>query len=516
MNFDVEKIKKEEVFMKKRIFMLLVMPVVLLSFGLVFGAAKDTIVIAQGVDPTTLDPQNHYETPAFNVCLNIFDTLLQRTPDIKIEPLLATSYKLINDTTWEFKLRKGVKFHNGEDFNAAVVKFSLERMADPKLKLRQTAFQGVIDRVDIIDDYTVRVITKKPYPILDAQLCLIGAMIPPKYVQEKGPAYIATNPVGTGPYKLVSWVKDDQLVLQANEKYWRGAPKIKKVIFRPIPEATTRVAGLQTQELDIIVNIPPHLMRLMDWKGRSFVSKVPSVRVIFIAFDTTKGGPIADKRVRQAIAMGIDLKTNIKKVLEGNGILLGSPFTDKHFGYDAAVKPYEYNPEKAKKLLAEAGYAKGFDFVINSPSGRYLNDKEMAEAAAGDLRKIGINATVKTHEWGTYMSMMYGHNAYPSYLLGWGNTVFDADMTISPLMQTGKVLSNFSNPRLDALIDQGISTMDPKKRRKIYSDAAKVIKEEIPWAWTYQQMDIYGVNERVNWKARTDERLVAFDMSFKK
>jgi len=141
-------------------------------------------------------------------------------------------------------------------------------------------------------------------------------------------------------------------------------------------------------------------MKLMDWKGRSFVSKVPSVRVIFMAFDMIKGGPSADKRVRQAIAMGVDMKTNIKKVLEGNGILLGSPLTDKHFGYDPSVKPFDYDPEKAKKLLAEAGYAKGLEFTINSPSGRYLNDKEMAEAVAGDLIKIGIKATVKTMNGG--------------------------------------------------------------------------------------------------------------------
>jgi len=141
----------------------------------------------------------------------------------------------------------------------------------------------------------------------------------------------------------------------------------------------------------------------------------------------------------------------------------------------------------------------------------------MAEAVAGDLRKIGIRATVKTHEWGHYMNnMMYAHNAYPAYLLGWGNTTFDAHETIFRLMRTGQILCNVSFPKLDALMDQGQSTMDKNKRLKIYSEASKVIKEEVPWAWTYQQMDIYGVNERVNWKARTDERLVAFDMSFRK
>ena len=504
--------------MKKGLILSLILPFIWLSFGLSFGAGdKDTLVIAQGVDPTTMDPQNHMETPAWNVHLQMFDTLLQRDPDIKIKPLLAESYRIVNDLTWEFKLRKGVKFHNGEDFNSAAVKFVLERMADPKLKLRQTVFQGIIDRVDVVDDYTVRIVTKKPYPVMDAMLCIYGQVIPPKYFQEKGPAHFATNPVGTGPYKFVRWVKDDHILLEANNQYWRGVPKIKKVIFRPIPEATTRVAALQTGEADIIVNIPPHLMKLMDWKGRSFVSKVPSVRVIYMAFDTTKGGPVADKRVRQAIAMGVNMETNIKKILEGNGILLGSPFTDKHFGYDPKIKSYPYDPEKAKKMLAEAGYPNGFDFTLKSPAGRYLNDKEMAEAVAGDLRKIGIRANVKTHEWGTYMTnMMYAHNAAPAYILGWGNTSFDADFTINPLMRTGMLLSNVSIPKLDALIDQGISTMDKQKRLKIYSDAAKVIHDEVPWGWVYQQVDIYGANERVNFKARTDELMPVYDMSFKK
>jgi len=485
-------------------------------FGPVSGAPRETLIIAQGVDPTTLDPQNHYETPAFNVLLNIYETLLLRSDDMKLQPLLATSWRLVNDTTWEFKLQKGVKFQNGEDFNAAAVKFSLERIADRKNKLIQTTLVGIIDRVDIVDDYTVKVITTKPYPYLDAQLGHIGAIMPPKYTQEKGPAYIAANPVGTGPYKLVRWVKDDHFVLDANEKYWRGAPEIKRVIFRPIPEATTRVAGLQTQEADIIVNIPPHLARLMDWKGRSAVAKVPSSRVIYMGFDTTKGGPVADKQVRQAIAQAVDIDKIIKKILEGNAIRLGTPVTRYHFGYDPQIQPYAFDPEKAKKLLVEAGYSNGFDLVLNSPSGRYLNDKEVAEAVTGDLRKIGINASVRIGEWGSYMNMLYAHKGGPSYILGWGGATFDADATLFPLLRTGQVLSHYTNPALDALIEEGRSIMDKSKRQKIYSEAARLVKEDAAWAFAYQQMDIYGVSERVNWKPRPDEKLIVFNMSFKK
>ncbi|MCX5915547.1 MAG: ABC transporter substrate-binding protein [Deltaproteobacteria bacterium] len=501
--------------MKKILPSLFTLMVALLSYSIASAAPKDTVFIAQGVDPGTLDPQNHYETPAFNVLLNIYETLLLRNNEMKLTPLLATSWKLINNTTWEFTLRKGVKFHNGEDFNAAAAKFSLERIADGKNKLKQTTLVGIIDRVEIIDNYTIRVITTKPYPYLDAQLAHLGAMMPPQYTRDKGPSHIALHPIGTGPYKLARWVKDDQLTLEANDRYWGGAPRIKKAILRPIPEATTRVAALQTQEADIIVNIPPHLARLMDWKGRSSVAKVPSSRVIFMAFDTTQGGPVADKKVRQAIAQAIDVDKILKNVLEGNAIRLGTPFTKYHFGYDPAIRPNPFNPEMAKKLLAEAG-AQGFELTLNSPNGRYLNDKEVSEAAVGDLRKVGINARVKIHEWGTYMNMTYAHKAGPSYLLGWGGATFDADATLFPMMRTGQVLSHYSNPKLDAMIEEGRSIMDKAKRQKIYSEAAKLVKEEVPWAFAYQQIDIYGVSARLNWKPRADEKLFVVDMSFKK
>ena len=368
--------------------------------------------------------------------------------------------------------------------------------------------------MEVIDDHTVRVITTKPYPYLDAQLGHIGAILPPKYTQEKGASHIARNPIGTGPYKFVRWVKDDQLTLEANESYWGGKPKIKRVIFRPIPEATTRVAGLQTQEVDVSVNFP--LSRPADGlERRSSVAKVPSSRVIFIAFDTTQGGPVADKRVRQAVAQGIDVDKIIKNVLEGNALRLGTPFTKYHFGYDPAIQPYAFNPEKAKKLLAEAS-AQNFELTLNTPSGRYLNDKEVSEAVVGDLRKIGIDAKVKINEWGTHMNMLYAHKGGPAYLLGWGGATFDADATLFPMLRSGQVLSHYSNAKLDSMIEEARSIMDKSKRQKIYSEASKLLKEEVPWAFAYQQVDIYGVSARLNWKPRPDEKIFVFNMSFKK
>jgi peptide/nickel transport system substrate-binding protein len=488
---------------------------IFLPFHSAKAVPKDSVVIAQGIDATTLDPHMRWDTAAINILMNIYDFLLVRSPDLKIQPLLASSYKIVNDTTWELNLRQGVKFHNGEDFNAAAVKFSLERLADPKNKLQQTALQ-IIERVDIINEYRVHVITKKPFPYLDAQLTNVGAVIPPKYFQEKGQSHFSLHPVGTGPYKLVRWAKDDQLEVEANLDYWRGVPRIKRAVFRPIPEDTSRVAGLQTRELDVIVNIPPNLANLMNWKGRSTVAKIPSARTVFLVLENTKGGPTADVRVRRAIAQAIDQDKIIKSILEGNAFKLASPLSKYQFGYDPSIKPYDYNPAQAKKLLADAGYPDGFDLPINSPSGRYLKDKEVVEAIIGDLRKVGINASIRVLEWGSYMTQLYARKLGPAYLLGWGGLTFDADGTFFPLFRTGQALSNFNSPKLDALLEQARSTMDREKRQKLYADASQVIKEEVPCAFVYQQVDIYGISERLNWKPRPDERLFVFDMDFKK
>ena len=478
------------------------------------AAPKDSVVIAQGIDATTLDPHMRWDTAAINILMNIYDFLLVRSPDLKILPLLASSYKIVNDSTWELNLRQGVKFHNGEDFNAAAVKLSLERLADPRNKLQQTALQ-IIERVEIINEYRVHIITKKPFPYLDAQLTNVGAVIPPKYFQERGPSHFSLHPVGTGPYKLVRWTKDDQLEVEANSTYWRGVPRIKRAVFRPIPEDTSRVAGLQTQELDVIVNIPPNLANLMNWKGRSTVAKIPSARTVFLVLENTKGGPMADVRVRRAIAQAIDQDKIIKNILEGNAFKLASPLSKYQFGYDPSIKPYDYNPAQAKKLLAEAGYPSGFDLPVNSPSGRYLKDKEVVEAIIGDLRKVGINASIRVLEWGSYMTQLYARKLGPAYLLGWGGLTFDADGTFYPLFRTGQALSNFSSPKLDALLEQARSTMDREKRQKLYAEASQVMKEEVPCAFVYQQVDIYGISERLNWKPRPDERLFVFDMDFK-
>src|SRR2546422_10506395 len=324
------------------------------------------IVLAQGVAPTTLDMANQSETPASNVGRHIFDTLDERDQNLKIVPALAVEMpKFVPPSAWEVKLRKGVKFHNGEDFNADSAKFTLERLGGGQGKLRGSTFFAPIDRVEIVDAYTIKVHTKKPWPTFVPVMTFVqSGMLPPKEAAGKETADLSKKPVGTGPYTLVRWSKDEEIVLEANTAYWRGAPQIKTVIFRPIPEDASRVAALQNGEIDLAVNIPPHLGAIIDRHPKLFLSTAPSIRTIQLMFYTHQmdaqhkpigpyHGPTADKRVRQAIAYAIDADELIKTVLDGKGVRVATMLPSMHFGFDPKLSPIKADPARAKKLLAE-------------------------------------------------------------------------------------------------------------------------------------------------------------------
>src|SRR5881397_1837428 len=353
------------------------------------AAPAGKVVIAQGVDPTKLDIMDQQEAPASIIASHIFETLWERDANLKIIPALATEMpKLVAPTTWEVKLRKGVKFTNGEEFNAESAKFSIERVKDPKM--RASSNFKPIESVEIVDPHTIRVHTNKPWPtFLTVMTFAQVSMYPPKAYAGKQPADISRQPIGTGPYKFVRWAKDEEIVLEANPNYWRGAPKIKTVVFRPIPDDAVRVAALQNGEIDLAVNIPPHLGTIIDRHAKLFLSTAPSIRTIQLMYYTHQmdkdhkpigpyQGPTADKRVRQAIAYAIDVDEIIKGVLDGKAMRVATMLPPMHFGYDASLKPIKYDPARSKKLLAEAGFPNGLEVVLNGPQGRYVRDKEVA------------------------------------------------------------------------------------------------------------------------------------------
>ena len=492
------------------------------------AAPAGKVVIAQGVDPTTLDIMNQQESPASIIGSHIFETLWERDPNLKIIPALATEMpKLVAPTTWEVKLRRGVKFTNGEEFNAEAAKFSIERVKDPKL--RASSNFKPIESVEIVDPYTIRVHTSKPWPtFLTVMTFAQAAMYPPKAYAGKQPVDISRQPIGTGPYKFARWAKDEEIVLEANDGWWRGAPKIKTVVFRPIPDDAVRVAALQNGEIDVAVNIPPHLANPIANHPKLFLTTAPSIRTIQLMFQTHNfddkthmatgayDGPTKDKRVRQAIQYALDADEIVKGVLDGKAMRMATMLTPLHFGYDASLKPIKQDLAKVKKLLAEAGYPNGVEITLNGPQGRYVRDKEVAEAAAGQLNKAGIKTTVKTYEFVNYLNnLTYKHKGGPVWLIGWGTPTIDAETVYNPLFHNGSNLGTYFNPDLDGLMDAAQKEMDEKKRLALYHQINKLWIEDAAAAPLYQQLDLYGASKRIAWKARSDERIKATEMTIK-
>jgi len=491
------------------------------------AAPEGKVVIAQGVDPSTLDTMNQAETPASVVAEHLYNKLVERDANLKVVPALAAELpKLVAPTVWEIKLRKGVKFHNGEDFNAESVKFSLERVKTPAL--RGSSNFKPIDRVEIVDAYTVKVHTMKPWPIFVVALNQSqAAMYPPKAYAGKDTQFISKNPIGTGPYRFVRWSKDEEIVLEANNGYYRGAPKIKTVVFKPIPDDAVRVAALQNGEIDVAVNIPPHLANIIANHPKLFLSTAPSVRTIQLMIYTHQfdaqhkvvgpyQGPTADKRVRQALAYALDVDEIIKGVLDGKAQRVATMLPSMHFGYDPSLKPLKQDVARSKKLLAEAGFPNGIEITLNGPQGRYVRDKEVLEAVTGQLNKAGIKATMHTYEFVNYLNtMVYVHKAGPVWPIGWGQGMMDAEGIYVPLFRSGSIFANYYNPDFDGMVDQAQTMMDEKQRLAQYHRINKLWIEDQAAVPLYQQIDLYGASKRLSWKARSDELIKAYDMSLK-
>ncbi|NLK08965.1 MAG: ABC transporter substrate-binding protein [Firmicutes bacterium] len=480
-------------------------------FGVNLTVLAKTVTIAQGVDATTLDPHMSHDTPTSVVTGNIFDSLLRRSPTMELEPALAASYRQVNDLTWEFIMQDEITFHNGEIFDAHTAKYSLERLMDPALMSPQASQLRNIESIEVPDSKTLRVKSKTPSPLIPIQVGNV-AMLPPLYAEEVGPAAFAQAPVGTGPYRLKEWIKDEKIILQANGDYYRGAPAVQEVVFRPIPETASRIAELRTGAVDLIANVPPHQAASIDALPDLKVRTAPSSRIIFIVLTTTDGGPLADKRVRQALNYAVDKEAIVRALLGGYGYVLASPLPNNAFGFDPTLQSYPYEPEKAKQLLKEAGFQEGFDLIFEAPQGRYLMDKEVAQAVNGYLQDIGIKTQFNVLEWGVFVSKLYQHDGAPMMLLGLGSTTFDADPYLFTQLRSGEISSYYYNPDIDELLDAARSEMDPKQREALYVQVQELAADEAALIPLYQQVDLFGVHNRVIWEPRSDEMILVYDM----
>jgi peptide/nickel transport system substrate-binding protein len=478
------------------------------------GAARGVLTVAQGIDADTLDPQVTSSSAVWSITLNIFDTLITRDKEGKLQPALAVSWRALNNTTWEVKLRPNLKFHNGEPMDAEAVKFSIQRVLDPNFKSVFGTVLGTIAKVEAVDPVTVRITTKAPDPNLPSRLSMQHAQIlPPKYSAEVGPRGLARNPVGAGPYKFVSWQKDEAITLEAVPGHWRN-PKIARVIFKPIPEGASRVAAIKTGAVDIAAAIPPVDFASIAQGDKTFGIEITSNRAFLLNMDTLTFKPFQDRRVRQAINYAIDKQAIIKNTLNGFGKPLATSVIPEAFGYNPDIKPYPYDPGKAKQLLAEAGYPNGFEVGFDTTNGRYPQDKEIAEVVAGQLAKVGIKVNVQAFEWGAFYDGVKAKKRAPIHNIGMSSELFDADNTFSLHFKAGTIWSRWNHPEFDKLVDVARSTLDEKVRRQALWKAGQIQHDEAPMAFLHQISYLYGVNKRVkNWQPTNTEPILVWDAS---
>lgn len=512
--------------MAKKAFNFLTLSSMILALCLMLAAPQNAMasekdpskaIFAQGRGISSVDPYNALGTTTSMIKFYMFNGLTKRNVKGKVVCDLAESMTKVDKNTWEFKLKKGVKFHNGEPFNAQTVKFSFEMMNDPQYKFRLAKDFDFLKEIQIIDDHTVRLITKYPFAGLPLR-CFNFTLLPPKYITEKGHDYFTKHPVGTGPYKLTKWLKGNKIILDAYDEYFEGAPAIDRVIYRVIPEDASRVAALEAGEVDLISAVPTSQIERLKANPDIKVVTAPTTRVIFIGLDTIHPKyPTSNKKFRQALNYAVDVPAIVKHIFNGNATRLATLIAPAFFGYSANVTPYEHNPEKAKALLKEIGYDSDQVLKLSVAPGAYINNTEVAHAIAGQLQKVGVNVQVAELENSVARTQLLTKKNNPLYLLGIGGHYNDADLITRIAFGTKQRYSTFYNKKFDELRMKAGSTLDDAKAEKAWEEVQVMLKEEAPAIFLYQQFDTYAYNKKLkNWTPRLDEMILLYGASLEK
>jgi peptide/nickel transport system substrate-binding protein len=471
------------------------------------------VAIGVGAEPRTMLAVTIVDWTTNTQLEHIYDRLLDREPrTLKPRPMLATGWKIVNDTTWEFTLRQGVRFHNGEPFNAESVKATMEYLQDPANKSHYAPYWKLVKEVQIVDDHTVRFVTEKPWPSLIDRASLTDFLVlPAKALRELGPAKLAEKPIGTGPFRFVEWKRDERLVLEKNPDYWQGPAEVSRVTFRFIPEFSARLASLLSGEIDIMKDVPPHTVEAVERSGRAKIRAAVSSRINYLALVNLRPGPMQDLRVRRALNHAVDVDELIAQVLKWRATKICGPLSPANVDY-APVECYKHDPARAVTLLREAGYdATKLQLTLDTPSGRYPLDKDVSLAIAAQLQRIGIKVNVVVNEWGTHLDKIKNRNTGDLFFLGWGPSLFGQGV-IEPLFQANQTYASYgNNAAVDAKIARAITIVEPKGRAAAYAELQRLAHDEAAWVPLWQQHDLYGVASHIEWTPRADEKVWMYD-----
>jgi peptide/nickel transport system substrate-binding protein len=475
---------------------------------------KKDLVVAQGGDIAFFDPHMSTSSNDIRVSFNLFDNLTSRHPDGKLYPGLATEWKLSGPTTWTFKLRQGVKFHNGDAFTSADAKFSIERTYDPAAKTRVATVFTTIDRIEAPDAGTLVIHTKKPDPLLPARLAFYaGQMIPEKYVKSVGADEFNRKPVGTGPVRFVSWTKDDRLVLEANPAYWGGRIDVDRIVFRAVPETAPRIAGLLKGEMDVITQLPPDQGEKVNANASTKVSGALYAGLYVLAVNS-KVPPLNNPLVKQALSLAIDREAIVKELWRGRGIVPSQPIAkgDNHF--EASLPPLAYNPAEARERLKKAGY-KGEEVFIETTVGYTANDKPMSEAIQAMWKDVGINAKVEVMEYSVRAQKMRDRSFKGMWWSDPTSTLGDPDGMMWRLLGPGGPQDYWRHAEWDELGNAARFSVDEKFRGDAYRKMTKIFLEHFPWVPVIQPYEDYGLQKYVEWTPNPNQQFEIRRFNFK-
>jgi len=510
-------------------------------FLLVGTANAQELRIGLGNEPTAMDPHYHNLSPNNSLLSHVFESLVDQDERQRLQPGLAESWRTIDDTTWEFKLRRDVKFHDGTPFTADDVIFSFERA--PNVEGSPSSF-GIYARGKTftkVDDHTVHIKTAAPYPLMPNDVSQVFVVSRKHGQGAKTPDYNSGKAaIGTGAFKFVEYTPGNRIVLQRNDQYWGQKPAWQRVIFRGIKSDPSRVAALLAGDVDLIEQVPSTDMERLKKDAKVTISQTVSNRIIYLHLDHFRddspfvrakdGGaiknPLRDRRVRSAISKAIDRDAIVSRVMEGEAIKAGQLLPEGFFGVSPKLKPVAYDPNGAKKLLAEAGVPNGFRLTIHSPNDRYPNDARIAEAVGQMLSRIGIDTQVVTMTQGVFFrdASTGSPDKGPKFsfiLVGWGSGTGEASSPLKSLLATydrekGMGASNrgrYSSAQVDKLINDALATVDDRKRADLLARATEVAIDDVGIIPLHYQVNTWAMRRGFSYKPRTDEYTLAGGVS---
>ena len=468
------------------------------------GAADGTLTVAIPVDFLTLDPSQDISLNGISLFRNLYERLVEIEADGAVRPWLAKSWKTSDDgVTWDFALRKEPRFHDGSPVTAEDIAWTFtSSMDNPKSPPR--TYMTMIKSVEALDPGTVRFTLNKPYAPFDRQTSLIS-ILPKAAYQRLGAAGFAQAPVGSGPFKVAKWVRDDHMELEAVQDHWRGAPGVRRVVIRPIPAETSRTAALSSGDVDLVAMLAPAAVDRLIRAAAVDVVKVESNRVVYLGFNTGVP-PLDNPKIRQAIDLCIDRATIATRLLRGLATPHGQLVGPRVFGYDPAIGTTPFDLARAKALVQESGYT-GQPIALQYPIGYFNFGNEMAQVLANAMKQAGLNMELEGLEIPAFYPLWLGRKLAGTYFFALAPTTWDADVAITNLLGTGSK-GYWNSPELDRLINAQRIEGDPAKRRALISQIWRMTRENVAYSVLYLEHHAYGLTKGLEFQPRADTLLL--------